>query len=153
MTAAELLAELEGRGAVLSVLPGGVLTWRAPRGVLTPADLDRVREFKAEISGLLLSRGWGSKAPGMEEVAPASPWERVGTGGAEDDPEARRRCLDAAGAVGWPAVRLPHRRAETVAAGAEHWRRFTDNGWAEDVRAALRALGASGERPAVRRAA
>jgi hypothetical protein len=152
VTAADLLAELEGRGAVLSVLPGGMLEWRGPRGVLTRADLDRMREHKAAVVELLTLRGLGTEDR-PAEAATRSPWELVGTGGAEDDPEARRRCLEAAGAAGWPAVRLPHRRAETVAAGAEHWRRFTDNGWAEDVRAALRALDALSERRAVRRAA
>ena len=48
MSAGALLADLESRG-VHVVAEGGSLRCRAPRGALTPADLDELRAHKAEI--------------------------------------------------------------------------------------------------------
>lgn len=53
--AGQVLNRVQGKGAVLTVLPGGRLNVEAPPGVLTPADLEELRSLKPALLDLLMS--------------------------------------------------------------------------------------------------
>jgi hypothetical protein len=53
MTALEILHQLHERGVEMTPYPDGTVRCRAPKGVLTPALLDGMRQHKAELHGLV----------------------------------------------------------------------------------------------------
>ncbi len=53
MRAVTLLSELQQAGVIVTATPDGSLELDAPRGVLTKAKLTALRQYKAEILGLL----------------------------------------------------------------------------------------------------
>ena len=53
MTALALLQQLHALGVVLTPSPDGTLRYKAPKGVLTPALLDAMRQHKDELHGLV----------------------------------------------------------------------------------------------------
>lgn len=53
MTALALLQQLHDLGVALESSPDGTLHCRAPRGILTPALVERMREYKLELHGLV----------------------------------------------------------------------------------------------------
>ncbi len=56
MRARAILSELQTAGVVVTAMPDGDLEFDAPRGVLTEAKLTALRQYKAEIVGLLSRR-------------------------------------------------------------------------------------------------
>lgn len=53
MTALDLLQQLHALGVVLTPSPDGTLRYKAPKGVLTPALLDGMRQHKAALHDLV----------------------------------------------------------------------------------------------------
>jgi hypothetical protein len=53
MTALALLQQLHDLGVALEPYPDGTLRYRAPKGILTPDLVDRMREYKLELHGLV----------------------------------------------------------------------------------------------------
>ena len=53
MTPTALLQQLRALGVIVTRCPDTSLRWRAPKGVLTPALLDAIREHKAALLTLL----------------------------------------------------------------------------------------------------
>jgi hypothetical protein len=53
MTALALLQQLHTLGVALEPSPDGTLHCRAPKGVMTPALVEGMREHKAELHGLV----------------------------------------------------------------------------------------------------
>lgn len=53
MTALDVHQQLHALGVVLTPYPDGTLRYKAPKGTMTPALLDQVRQHKAELHGLL----------------------------------------------------------------------------------------------------
>jgi TubC N-terminal docking domain len=64
MTALALLQQLHGRGVFLTPYLDGTLRHRAPKGVLTPALLDAMRQHKPGLHALV--EGWSERAALME---------------------------------------------------------------------------------------
>ncbi len=60
MTALDLLKQLHDLGIILVPYPDGTLRCRGARGVLTPALVERMREHKAELHGLV--EAWSERA-------------------------------------------------------------------------------------------
>jgi len=60
MIALDLLQQLHELGAELSPYPDGTVRCRAPKGRLTPALLDAMRQHKAELHGLV--EEWSERA-------------------------------------------------------------------------------------------
>jgi hypothetical protein len=60
MTALALLQQLPAFGVVLTPSPDGTLRYKAPKGVLTPALLDAMRQHKQELHGLV--EDWSERA-------------------------------------------------------------------------------------------
>jgi len=90
MSAAALLADLQARGIALAA-EGGRLRWRAPRGALGPADLERLRRAKPDLLRLLEGPA-PSAHPGTPAAALDVAWRRAlararrGFAGAGRDP-------------------------------------------------------------------
>jgi hypothetical protein len=53
MTTFALLQQLHALGVVLMPSPDGTLRYKAPKGTLTPKLLDRMRQHKQELHGLV----------------------------------------------------------------------------------------------------
>jgi hypothetical protein len=64
MTARTLLQQLHALGVVLTPYPDGTVHCRAPKGVLTPAWLDGMRQHKQELHALV--EEWSERAAIME---------------------------------------------------------------------------------------
>ena len=82
MTALALLQQLHALGVVLTSSPDGTLRYRAPKGVLTPALLDVMRQHKPELHALV--EEWSERAAIAEygggltrEAAERQAWECV----------------------------------------------------------------------------
>ena len=60
MTALDLLKQLHDLGIVLVPYPDGTLHCRGVKGILTPALVERLREHKTELHGLV--EAWGERA-------------------------------------------------------------------------------------------
>jgi hypothetical protein len=60
MTTRTLLQQLHDLGVILVPHPDGTLHCRGPKGVLTPALVERMREHKAELHGLV--EAWSERA-------------------------------------------------------------------------------------------
>src|SRR5712691_8046242 len=53
MTAFVLLQQLYERGVILTPSPDGTLRYKAPKGTVTPALLEMMRQHKSELHGLV----------------------------------------------------------------------------------------------------
>ncbi len=60
MTAMDLLPQLHERGVILTPYPDGTVRCRAPKGVLTPALRDDLRQHKAALHALV--EEWSERA-------------------------------------------------------------------------------------------
>jgi TubC N-terminal docking domain len=60
LTALALLQQLRDLSMVLTPYPDGILRYKAPKGVLTPAVLDGMRQHKAELHALV--EEWSERA-------------------------------------------------------------------------------------------
>ena len=60
MTALDVLQQLHEYGVLLTPLPDGTVRYEAPKGVLTPALVDAMRQHKAELHGLV--EAWSERA-------------------------------------------------------------------------------------------
>ena len=60
MTALALLQQLHARGVVLTPYPDGTLRYKAPKGTLTSALLDGMRQHKAALHDLV--EEWSERA-------------------------------------------------------------------------------------------
>ena len=82
MTALALLQQLHARGVVLTPYPDGTLRYKAPKGTLTSALLDGMRQHKAALHDLV--EEWSERAAiaehcgGLErQAAEALAWQYV----------------------------------------------------------------------------
>lgn len=55
-----LLQQLHGRGVVLTPYPDGTVRYKAPKGILTPALVDAMRQHKAALHALV--EEWSERA-------------------------------------------------------------------------------------------
>src|SRR5919197_4011240 len=102
VTAAELLAELQGRGVRLEAI-GGRLRYDAPKGALTPELRRAMAAHKAEILGLVEQH---LRTQAMDIVAVA-------------------QLLVAGQALGWPRLALGP--GLSLRAGEDAWTRFLEH--------------------------
>jgi hypothetical protein len=64
MTAFDLFQQLHALGVVLTPYPDGTLRYKAHKGVLTPALLDGMRQYKAALHALV--EEWSERAALVE---------------------------------------------------------------------------------------
>ena len=82
MTALDLIQQLRDLGVVLTPYPDGTLRYKAPKGTLTPALVDTMRQHKAVLYDLV--EEWSERAAiakycgGLEhQAAEALAWQCV----------------------------------------------------------------------------